>query len=562
MAATLQDIVSHSIQTVFSTDWFASSILALLISVALSAIAWMLSSAFQSSELKGWAKKELSEFIVSALILVLAVPLLLTITSLTIAYATAVKPDLSYTSADPFSLAKDYLDKVENQLASVYAEVSGSIIALTLVSGFSLDLGLLAKGLIALGVTAVSGVGGVLAGTIGFFTKFGIVIKMGAPFGLILSFLSPLQSSMVVVLLAFFVQKEILLFVQAAALPVLLPVGVLLRAFPLTRRAGSTLIALSLILFIVYPLTLAFVGQMYDVTYDAVKRGVVVPESRVSPLPSLLISRDLPESGRYYLDYNQEFRWTAYHNITYSIWHDVPCDQVTQATWSSQVVNNNINPPPSTFQYWKVTKEELEEAVDPQTGLSGSRQVSICYKRFQTGIASSGDSFGFILSRENYPQIDYKKHYIALVAQLDEPNTQNIADSNIEFFSLYLGNPCSRSAPLLDWFLCKIGLIGDTQINDVAYSSIMVDSGIYGLKGLTETLGSAGAYTISSVGLTPLAAGYVFYDFTQSLPLILLPLVIVIFTFVIIILVSVSMFRSVSSTLGGETELIELGRLI
>ncbi|MCS7109824.1 MAG: hypothetical protein NZ903_03440, partial [Candidatus Micrarchaeota archaeon] len=71
-----------------------------------------------------------------------------------------------------------------------------------------------------------------------------------------------------------------------------------------------------------------------------------------------------------------------------------------------------------------------------------------------------------------------------------------------------------------------------------------------------------GKRTVTNVGLTPLVAGYAFYDLTERLPYVVLPFVLILFSFVVLLIVSISTFRSVSATLGGETKLIELGRLI
>ncbi|MCX8202314.1 MAG: hypothetical protein N3G74_00695 [Candidatus Micrarchaeota archaeon] len=551
MVATLQEILDHSIATVFNTDWFGTSILALILSAALSALAWMLSSAFQSNELKGWARKELSEFIVSALILVLTVPLLMVITGITIAYATSADPNIQYGKADPFSIAKSYLDKVEQQLVSVYTEVSGSIIVLTAISSFSIDLGLIAKLLITFLASLFSGGAAAIPA---FFTKFSVLIGMGSPFSTITNFLETIQSAMIVILLAFFVQKEILFFIQAAALPVLMPTGVLLRAFPLTRRAGSTLIALALTLFIVYPLTLAFVGHMYETTYNAVvsEQPALQPQGELH----LLVERELPLSGDYYLDYKQEFRWLTYYNITYSIWHDINCNQAG-SYFDSQIMGNNLAIPPDNHNYWRITSEETVWTTTPDgVPLPNVITSSKCYKKFIYGVSASSQTIGFVLTKDYYPEKDYKNHSIILVAKLNE-NAQAM-QTNVEIFNFYLGNPCEKY-PLL----CKLGIVGgEVPINDVSYGTIAIDAAISGLKGMTKTFATVGGRTITNIGLTPYAAGYVFYDFTNSLPLMVLPFLIVLFSFVVILMVSVSSFKSISTTLGGETKLIELGRLI
>ena len=74
--------------------------------------------------------------------------------------------------------------------------------------------------------------------------------------------LSPLLSQMRYVMEAItfaiigvFVQDILLKFIAATAVPVLLPLGILLRTFYFTRRLGGTIIAIAIGLFAVFPLT-------------------------------------------------------------------------------------------------------------------------------------------------------------------------------------------------------------------------------------------------------------------------------------------------------------------
>jgi uncharacterized BrkB/YihY/UPF0761 family membrane protein len=81
MVLTLQEIVQSSISSVFTTDWLGTAVIALMLSAVMSSLAWMISTIFQSNEIKGWARKELSEFVFTGILLALTVPLLLTITA-------------------------------------------------------------------------------------------------------------------------------------------------------------------------------------------------------------------------------------------------------------------------------------------------------------------------------------------------------------------------------------------------------------------------------------------------------------------------------------------------
>lgn len=68
-------------------------------------------------------------------------------------------------------------------------------------------------------------------------------------------------------------QMEFLHYVETFALSLFLPAGIVLRTFPLTRKTGSTLIALAITAYFVYPLTLAFNQQVFDVAFVPMKNG-------------------------------------------------------------------------------------------------------------------------------------------------------------------------------------------------------------------------------------------------------------------------------------------------
>ncbi|MEM3454972.1 MAG: hypothetical protein QXF07_00095 [Candidatus Micrarchaeia archaeon] len=556
MVITLQEMVDQSIRTVFTTDWFATSIMALLLSAALSALAWMLSSAFQSNELKGWARKELSEFIVTALILLLTVPLLMTITSITIAYA----------GSDPFFLAKSFLDKVEDDLTYAYSYLFGLNIVYSGASTLTIDLSKILSWLLTM-VGSIAGLTtggvGVIAGGLGGFgianlakaiTGLKLELGLGAPFSMISNIISNILSGLVPFLLAFFVQKELLFFIQYTALPVLFPTGVLLRTFPITRKAGSTLIALSLTLFIVYPLTLAFASKMYDDTKAAISAGQLdyKPES-----VSIPFFRLLPDAGRYYLNQSDRFLWEVFTPLNYSIWGDVSCNGVGSIYESKNP--QNPEPPPEDYMYWKIT-ERTTYSLCPSPDepcREETMEVSKCYRKIQKGEVNSSGSIEYLLNNENiFP--NNKVHSIILVTKQIREREVRIVSEEVRF---YLGDPCQENLWSILW--CKLkGTAGESPINDISYLNLAVTASMGGLEGAARAVGQITGYTVTNYLATPYAAGMAFYGLTDVLPNILFPYVFTIFVFIVIIFVTISTFRSVSTTLGGETKIIELGRLV
>jgi len=67
---------------------------------------------------------------------------------------------------------------------------------------------------------------------------------------------------------AFTAQNMLLLFIEKAALPVFLPFGLLLRAFPFTRRTGSTIIAVVVAAYFIYPISILINQQMWIMIAD------------------------------------------------------------------------------------------------------------------------------------------------------------------------------------------------------------------------------------------------------------------------------------------------------
>jgi hypothetical protein len=68
----------------------------------------------------------------------------------------------------------------------------------------------------------------------------------------------------------------LLCFIKRVAIPVMLPIGLLLRSVPQLRGGGNALIAFAFALFIVYPTMLAFNYEAYQMRYGATTQGLPV----------------------------------------------------------------------------------------------------------------------------------------------------------------------------------------------------------------------------------------------------------------------------------------------
>ncbi|MCX6769436.1 MAG: hypothetical protein NT051_02020 [Candidatus Micrarchaeota archaeon] len=63
---------------------------------------------------------------------------------------------------------------------------------------------------------------------------------------------------------AFVAQKMLLQFIESAVLRYFLPLGLFMRAFPFSRRTGSTIIAICFAAYFIYPLTILVNQRMYE----------------------------------------------------------------------------------------------------------------------------------------------------------------------------------------------------------------------------------------------------------------------------------------------------------
>jgi hypothetical protein len=108
-----------------------------------------------------------------------------------------------------------------------------------------------------------------------------ISINTGEIFSIINNLYNSLIRSIIDIMLMTIARKTILdLAVPAIAL--ILPLGLFLRGLYITKRTGSSLIALSLVLFYIYPLSLVFDGYLVRNYVPAIRYGDIVSDSSAS----------------------------------------------------------------------------------------------------------------------------------------------------------------------------------------------------------------------------------------------------------------------------------------
>jgi len=562
----LVGIFQQGIDSVFGgSDWLATSVLALLLSAIMSSLAWMLSSVFESKDLKGWAKKELNEFILTGVLIAILFPLLTIISMLSIAYV----------GGDPYSLANEFLTKVENELLSTYASLFAMKISFATVSQLNLPLG----PVITLLSASTLNLPAVLAGLLTWLS--GIVIPLGSPFSLVVEPIDSLFSTIQPILLAFFIQKELLFIIEKTMLSIILPLGILLRAFPLTRRAGSTLMAIAVTAYVIYPITLVVVGGMYDTTLSELPQLTTFPD--YNPFYGYYVKTS-PPAGKYYLNESDTFEWLALNNLSYRLWAEKDCKDIQGMIYESELF---LDPspyytsyPPINYVYWRV--KQKTEIIPPTCGEPGGsclpQQIDsyVCYQQVAKGSVNQSQTFSWqlkeIMLKQNEENnlILMTNYTLSKIIKDSQGNSTTAYETLtiVENNKFYFGDPCKEG--LWSSLYCILAKSDKEQeVKDIPYARLIM----LGAKGLFSGFSEFGENILSSISqagtgsvvgavLPPVVAGYSFIYLTDQLPRIIFPYVIVLFNFVIIILVFVSSFKSISETIGGETTIVELGRLI
>ncbi len=247
--------------------WGPVTVYALLISMFVVALAYMIAEILKSPQLNAWAKNELSEFIVTALILG-GLALGLTLMNTLVFDMTG--------GLDHFGVANDYLDQMIKAPSLTNAGVGLAEWWQTNIMNspveFQKRVGDLNQSYITLWVFEI--LSGVLGSLItGFILSAGpslAYLRIGMSPLAGLSQLTPtilsLMDMVAVLILAFVAQKALLVFFKETMFRLFLPLGIALRAFPLSRKLGSTLIALAVTCYVVYPLTLVMNLGIYDST--------------------------------------------------------------------------------------------------------------------------------------------------------------------------------------------------------------------------------------------------------------------------------------------------------
>ncbi|MEM3399654.1 MAG: hypothetical protein QXP42_02375 [Candidatus Micrarchaeia archaeon] len=227
--------------------WGSYATLGLLISYFVFALAYMLSQVLRSAELDAWIKNEMWEIIVSTLIVGMLFFAVATIDML-VSAITGIPSGFHNIPG-----TGDYMPAYQYEAMEFLKLVSDDVIAFYCI-GMMVDFFTSLLSGISTGLTIP------LSGTL---AQISIAIQ---PFG----GFAPVADAYVTVLdtvmlghIANAAQETALYFISQTMFSFFLPFGVVLRTFALTRRLGSTVIAIAVALYVVYPLCILMEKAMY-----------------------------------------------------------------------------------------------------------------------------------------------------------------------------------------------------------------------------------------------------------------------------------------------------------
>ncbi|MEM3369415.1 MAG: hypothetical protein QXE90_00985 [Candidatus Micrarchaeia archaeon] len=257
--AQISDSEGERLLGIAIPNWLPVLGIVALIGFLLAGIGFMLGKAFSLPKLETWAKSELYE-VSASLFLVLI---------LLIAVGVIDNIYVAVTGYTPMHASTNFLDSIANELMDAYLDTIRLGYALGLLSGPPPQYNLVTK-------IAGDNKGG---DTEQPGTKFRLMVigldmftmKIGNPFAgvdVFNSHMGMIQSVSLFALIVSLFSNAILNFVWKIALPVLIPFGLFLNFFTITRKMGRTLIAFGIGLYIFVPLSIIIFQTMYNSAFQ------------------------------------------------------------------------------------------------------------------------------------------------------------------------------------------------------------------------------------------------------------------------------------------------------
>lgn len=249
-----------ALMSTWSAGWQANALLAVLISFFTVSIAYMLSVAFDLPNLKRWSRQEFVQAAVSSILVLGLVAALSSaspsIVGIMLEKTGAIVTDLEATGAplanipaefrggDPFEVTQFYLGCAGSECVSdgIVGREYGALKCMkkmyTRLYAINFPIEVVEKSEFSVG---------------GIFSVSGWAL---APFVNLSHFV---VHNLSFLFIAIYFQKALLVLIKYTMLAYFLPVGIVLRTFPLTRGAGALMIGLAIGLYFFYPLAFTLV---------------------------------------------------------------------------------------------------------------------------------------------------------------------------------------------------------------------------------------------------------------------------------------------------------------
>lgn len=506
-------------------NWWQTCAIALGISAAVTALGWAIAEAIGKAELRSWARKELGEFTFSCVIMVAIVILLPTMYIISM----SITPN----NADFNVVAEKFFAESSTKTGVYYLSLSvGQQLAM---KGLLYEL----YGDLRMNLTAVVKL---LAKFIPVVGRFAFIIPdiIVKPLGAaddISSGIDPYTGFAYLAALLSLAQLELLRFVKSVALQYLLPLGVVMRTFPLTRKTGSTMIALALVGAVVYPLSIVLSSTIYNEAAPSIG----VPQLPFTYLPQIGVLVESPQDGAK-VTTNDTITWSLSSSSgSYRIWQsdsDSGCSSCPSATCS-----NDLQPPDNpSIEKW-YSNATMHTCLKLAT--SGTLSSDTVTAKIADILPPDGgnDLYSFVLDAYN--------------------GTQALGWAEAK---LVVGDPCANNV----WTAMRCWMGHQYTISYGSASSSLSTLGSVTFMGLIETLfqegfGTAGLTLITQpwkVPATNYLVAHIFLNISEKLPSMMFPPFMATFSIVISGFVCVSMFRSISTAIGGEAELPGLAKVL
>ncbi|MFH8119818.1 MAG: hypothetical protein QXS37_03380 [Candidatus Aenigmatarchaeota archaeon] len=613
-------------------DWVVASVISLFIFTTVVGLIYFLSSLFQSERLKRRADEELRELYSSILIFSL------TFSVIGILYAVTVS--LSPSGINYIENAKNFFYNQEDKTGIFYSSFRAAynlitqVSAITIIStaqvnlinyiGTSIKLVGEVLNKIPTQYTIVAGSALNLAGdTLKLISQFfNITFSPFASFNLLVDPLEELFSIAMMNSYAAYIQYTLLDFLTHPTFQIIFPLGLFLRCFPISRRTGSTLIAISLVGMIFYPLSVNLSQMIYNDLVSIFGRSELYIPSLEGGIGVYLIH---PDEGSQIIDEPIEWEIISPNEKFWRVWKKVKCSDLDV----------------SQDRLWNctcgaITTEGRTEYVPQEVILDDGTVAQIYVSKYIPPEIKEGCICNGTERKNEQPPIDNPLRYLGLHVKtlfqnsLEQGATPSIYEAEscyrliingtgeyIEFYprkygiddtvatlmvdaydydgnsytpigieesTFIVGHPCKgfKTAQCLQGVTMKVteeisGGSGSTS----AVSGVVgtAASGVYSgvIDFLKDIMGKGAILPGAATGLavapgiipmvigiayTPSMAGIMYLNFGSTIPPILVPVLGNVISIVLALIISITGFRSVSLTLGGETRILGLAKIV